>query len=1509
MTNNDSKAFFKNESLQQYNAFKIKVATASRKGDAKTNGADTALRKDARPTAADAVAEFKKQNLALFDVIVDLTDHTSEFMETLSTRFNEDGWGAMQYLKEWWANDTNEGRTSDAAATYKQLAGAKLPPNTTGKEMTAHLNKLLMMQTSLKRTEREVSDAAFALDIKDLIARMGKDYDSELRTTAIEKRWDKTHWQDPSKLIHIAEVVVDKLHKYRQPPTREHEAPAPRPDQVDTEGLRALISALEQGRPKFGACGLCGVPHKGNDDKKQCHAWLLSEDKTPPGWDGKPDDQKERIQKRADAIKEHGPYKDRAANRAGGAKAGNTMASLALLLGALPGMRTATVPTSTRLLIDSQTIARDGGVQYHLISSERHFLSIDKTAASVPIGPAGKYTPPLMSRGVGDCAYLTSTGETMVLSPCLLVPDLGHNLVNVKRCEQMGVLPDFQNGVLQFPSGQRLPFDNKDYSLAVTPLRDIIEPGYDEGILALANVITRGKQGPMHVDTANLNVKQQEELAAWCKRLGTPPAAVLNKLHTLVQGAPAVLRKANDANVASDATMLATARKMPAPSNKYPVATKAGERTARDWWAAKTTSRINGCTGYFTYIDIGTSHFRVYPRASKADVDLVDRRYMAEAKRDGVDVELGGVLYSDNEQIFIAKHVQDNADAAGLVLEYSNPYEPWQNGAAEVVHRYHPHYMRKAAIQGNLPGGDFFPFLALWAEDVLNAIREREGQSCYAKWHGKQFDISILRPPGCFAAVNMPLSWRGHKIEQQNVAAIYLCRSRNRPGSTFWSPTYGLLYSTQFTCNESRFPFRDDGWTVDSANYDDDYVPTGRDVGMQDDADIHTDDDEGSDTTPDDDDGDDDMDAEGEQDAPRNPRGWETEVDDEDDDEVRFGDDRIDDDSAAAPTAEPPRRNRTIAVSSSDTEERESDEEPVQPQARMSARSSSGGLPQSVFGYAQLEAADPDASGMRANMAHTLADAATMHYAAVCGELDRRDNMRCMKAGIPGPFAHRSALPPEFAEADRLEINGILYDHRAAIPVPLRKAPTDAHIETCLSVRTVKNDGRHKTRCTINNPAIPKGTRTQSPTIMSASIRSCASCCACMGMNMHFRDFHLAYLNSHLKPDEYMWMWPPTSAPQYDEFGERLVWMVVKALYGAAFSGRKWYDTIRQWLIERDYEPSTADPCVFVKKREGKVVCIIGLYVDDMMIGVHDDSEIDALDAALATDFKVKKVDPTFLSIEFEDTAQFVTLTMKSYIERIAAQVTLTSGAHHTPSSPELADLVKQAVDAKDRGSVDVKMAAEYRRVVGQLNYVATTVRADIAWAVGQLSQALNCPTTGLLQEAYNVLSYLYDTRHLGLRYKKGARFSMFGMSDANWTTRRSTSGYVFFLAGAAISYASKRQVSIAMSSTEAEIMAASLAALEAVFLLALVELCMGAEHGTIDLHVDNSGAVDISKDYVANNRTRHIERRHLKIRELVQRAIIDTKWIATDDNVADIFTKYVGRDKFKKFRNGLLNM
>ena len=139
-------------------------------------------------------------------------------------------------------------------------------------------------------------------------------------------------------------------------------------------------------------------------------------------------------------------------------------------------------------------------------------------------------------------------------------------------------------------------------------------------------------------------------------------------------------------------------------------------------------------------------------------------------------------------------------------------------------------------------------------------------------------------------------------------------------------------------------------------------------------------------------------------------------------------------------------------------------------------------------------------------------------------------------------------------------------------------------------------------------------------------------------------------------------------------------------------------------------------------------------------------------------------------------------------------------------------------------------------------------------------------------------------------------------------TGRKSTSGYVIFLAKAAIAWLSKRQVSIAMSSTEAELMAASLAALEFVFICNLLADLGFVQDRPPVLMVDNKGVVDMSEDYVSNNRTKHIERRHLKIRELVEQGIIKVTHVAGEDNIADILTKPLGRRRFEKLRKELLN-
>ena len=130
-----------------------------------------------------------------------------------------------------------------------------------------------------------------------------------------------------------------------------------------------------------------------------------------------------------------------------------------------------------------------------------------------------------------------------------------------------------------------------------------------------------------------------------------------------------------------------------------------------------------------------------------------------------------------------------------------------------------------------------------------------------------------------------------------------------------------------------------------------------------------------------------------------------------------------------------------------------------------------------------------------------------------------------------------------------------------------------------------------------------------------------------------------------------------------------------------------------------------------------------------------------------------------------------------------------------------------------------------------------------------------------------------------------------------------------FFLAGAVIAYLSKKQTTLAMSSTEAEIMAASKAALEAIYLLALLRDLKQAQKLPIDFFVDNSGVIALSKDYKVNERTKHIERHHFKIRELVEQATLRVKYIASSDNISDIFTKALDNATFCKLRAKLLNL
>jgi hypothetical protein len=195
---------------------------------------------------------------------------------------------------------------------------------------------------------------------------------------------------------------------------------------------------------------------------------------------------------------------------------------------------------------------------------------------------------------------------------------------------------------------------------------------------------------------------------------------------------------------------------------------------------------------------------------------------------------------------------------------------------------------------------------------------------------------------------------------------------------------------------------------------------------------------------------------------------------------------------------------------------------------------------------------------------------------------------------------------------------------------------------------------------------------------------------------------------------------------------------------------------------------------------------------------------------------------------------------------------------------------------------------------VGALLYPAPSSRADISFVVGILARALTFPTDTLRGYVQRAIAYLAQHDDDGITYDGTVADAdvLTAYSDSDWGVRQSTTGWVIKLAGAAVAWSSRRQQSIALSSTEAEIIAASDAALEVVYLRGVLREMGLAQTKPTVLYVDNQGAVELSKDQKSCQRSRHVERRYLKIRELVAAGVIEVKFIPTADNPADIFTK-----------------
>ncbi|XP_056846924.1 secreted RxLR effector protein 161-like [Raphanus sativus] len=223
---------------------------------------------------------------------------------------------------------------------------------------------------------------------------------------------------------------------------------------------------------------------------------------------------------------------------------------------------------------------------------------------------------------------------------------------------------------------------------------------------------------------------------------------------------------------------------------------------------------------------------------------------------------------------------------------------------------------------------------------------------------------------------------------------------------------------------------------------------------------------------------------------------------------------------------------------------------------------------------------------------------------------------------------------------------------------------------------------------------------------------------------------------------------------------------------------------------------------------------------------------------------------------------------------------------------------------ALDEPDIDATL---YRRRIRCLRYLMHS-RPDLAFSIGILSKYMHSPRKSHGEALTKVLRYLRGTQGYGLMFKRGESQKLVGFSDSSHNTDpddgRSTTGHLFCLGDTPVSWCSQKQDVVALSSCEAEYMAATEAAKQAIWLQELVSEITGRKIEKTLVRVDNKSAIILAKNPVLHRRSKHIHKRFHFIRECVERELIDVEHVPGTKQKADILTKALANIKFKEMRD-----
>ena len=368
----------------------------------------------------------------------------------------------------------------------------------------------------------------------------------------------------------------------------------------------------------------------------------------------------------------------------------------------------------------------------------------------------------------------------------------------------------------------------------------------------------------------------------------------------------------------------------------------------------------------------------------------------------------------------------------------------------------------------------------------------------------------------------------------------------------------------------------------------------------------------------------------------------------------------------------------------------------------------------------------------------------------------------------------------------------------------------------------------------------------------------------------------------------------------FEERGqEDKVCKLKRSLYGLKQAGRVWSDKLKIALKEAKLSPIRSDECIFTNKEKSLFMIT---YVDDFLIASAKESDNMHILSTLQQQFKLKIIgEPVrFLGLKLtrDRKARTISLDLLEYTDDILIYMQMDKCK--AASTPMV--LGKQMVPKPDD---DEHTDALYQRCIGSMMFMVTTMRPDLAYAVGSLAMFAAKPSHEHSVTLKYVLRYLQLTKDTKL-VLGGTDTKLYGYTDASYGdlyNGKSTEGYIFYLGQHPITWASKKQKIVAISTTESEYIAATEAVKEAIWLKNMLN-DFGIQQNKVTIYGDNRSTIALALNNEFHARTKHINIKHHFIRSMIQDGIVELVWVDTKDNIADIMTKALTKDLFTRFKD-----